>query len=56
MNPLGGPKVGWRVLVMFLCFTPTLVLFQFSHKAFLIHRHGTLIVYVLKLVHTTMLE
>jgi hypothetical protein len=22
MNPLGGPKVGWRALMMFLCFAP----------------------------------
>jgi len=22
MNLLGGPKVGWRTLMMFLCFSP----------------------------------
>jgi len=35
MNPLGGPKVGWKVLMMFLCFVPIFFLCQFSHKFFL---------------------
>jgi hypothetical protein len=35
MNPLGGPKVGWRALMMFLCFVPKFSFMSISHKSFL---------------------
>jgi len=32
MNPLGGPKVGWRALMMFLCFSPNFVFMSVFKK------------------------
>jgi len=57
MNPLSGPKVGWRALMMFICFVSkfsfmsifTQIFFEFIFLK-------TPAVFVSKLIHTTILE
>jgi hypothetical protein len=57
MNLLGGPKVGCKTLMMFLCFAPNFTLnVNFQTKLLLSHFPKIHVVYVSKLVHTTMLE
>jgi hypothetical protein len=57
MNPLGGPKVGWKALTTFFCFALEFFFnVCFHSKLFLSHLPRTLVVSLLKLVHTTMLE
>ncbi len=52
---LGGPKVGWRTLM--ISPPPRLSFYvNFHSKILLIHLLGTLVVYVSKRVHTTMLQ
>ncbi len=56
-NPLGGPKVGWKALMMFLCFTLYIYFYvSFHSKLLLSHFLIILVVFVLKHVHAIMLE
>jgi hypothetical protein len=57
MNPLGGPKVGWRALMMFICFVSKFsfmsIFTQIFFEFIFLKTHA---VFVSKLIHTTILE